>query len=65
MEYLRLSGLRHFCRHYYDYEAQTFESHPYFKYYLKYIVAFGDLDTVLPNQNGVLKLLEKQLDSLF
>ena len=65
MEYLRLSGLRHFCRHYYDYEAQIFESHPYFKYYLKYIVAFGDLDTVLPNQNGVLKLLEKQLDSLF
>ena len=65
MEYLRLSGLRHFCKHYYDYEAQTFESHPYFKYYLKYIVAFGDLDTVLPNQNGVLKLLEKQLDSLF
>ena len=65
MEYLRLSGLRHFCRHYYDYEAQTFESHPYFKYYLKYIVAFGDLDTVLPNQHGVLKLLEKQLDSLF
>lgn len=65
MEYLRLSGLRHFCRHYYDYEAQTFESHPFFKYYLKYIVAFGDLDTVLPNQNGVLKLLEKQLDSLF
>ncbi len=65
MEYLRLSGLRHFCKHYYDYEAQIFESHPYFKYYLKYIVAFGDLDTVLPNQNGVLKLLEKQLDSLF
>ena len=65
MEYLRLSGLRHFCKHYYDYEAQTFESHPYFKYYLTYIVAFGDLDTVLPNQNGVLKLLEKQLDSLF
>lgn len=65
MEYLRLSGLRHFCRHYYDYEAQTFESHPYFKYYLKYIVAFGDLDTVLPNQTGVLKLLERQLEELF
>ena len=65
MEYLRLSGLRHFCRHYYDYEAQQFESHPYFKYYLKYIVAFGDLDTVLPNQTGVLKLLERQLEELF
>lgn len=65
MEYLRLSGLRHFCRHYYDYEAQSFESHPYFKYYLKYVVAFGDLDTVLPDQNGVLKLLEKQLEELF
>ncbi len=65
MEYLRLSGLRHFCRHYYDYEAQQFESHPYFKYYLKYIVAFGDLDTVLPNQSGVLKLLERQLEELF
>ena len=65
MEYLRLSGLRHFCRHYYDYEAQQFESHPYFKYYLKYIVAFGDLDTVLPNQNGVLKILNNQLEELF
>lgn len=65
MEYLRLSGLRHFCRHYYDYEAQQFESHPYFKYYLKYIVAFGDLDAVLPNQTGVLKLLERQLEELF
>ena len=65
MEYLRLSGLRHFCRHYYDYEAQQFESHPYFKYFLKYIVAFGDLDTVLPNQTGVLKLLERQLEELF
>lgn len=65
MEYLRLSGLRHFCRHYYDYEAQQFESHPYFKYYLKYIVAVGDLDTVLPNQTGVLKLLERQLEELF
>ena len=65
MEYLRLSGLRHFCRHYYDYEAQQFESHPYFKYYLKYIVAFCDLDTVLPNQTGVLKLLERQLEELF
>lgn len=65
MEYLRLSGLRHFCRHYYDYEAQTFENHPYFKYYLKYIVAFGDLDTVLPNQNGVLKILNNQLEELF
>ena len=65
MEYLRLSGLRHFCKHYYEYEAQAFETHPYFKYYLKYIVAFGDMDTVLPNQNGVLKLLEKQLEKLF
>ena len=65
MEYLRLSGLRHFCKHYYEYEAQAFETHPYFKYYLKYIVAFGDMNTVLPNQNGVLKLLEKQLEKLF
>lgn len=65
MEYLRLSGLRHFCRHYYDYEAQTFETHPYFKYYLKYIVAFGDMDTILPNQNGVLKVLDRQLKELF
>ena len=65
MEYLRLSGLRHFCKHYYEYEAQAFETHPYFKYYLKYIVALGDMDTVLPNQNGVLKLLEKQLEKLF
>lgn len=65
MEYLRLSGLRHFCNHYYDYEAQAFETHPYYKYYLKYIVAFGDTEKILIHYHGVLKILGKQLDTLF
>lgn len=65
LEYLRLSGLRQYLLHYREIEVEPFLSNAYYKYYLKYAVAFGVLKEVLPNQTGVLLLLDKQLEELF